>query len=178
MQEKKKQRKKWKRTHCSCAIQKRVTHDICIIKQGMLPCKTIKAISIRPSKADEEDQQECQEQGHLGTSISIECHHVQECKRREQEWKKMGRSSTYLNSKGGHEASIVELLIVQLLPKLVDIGHTRTPHGILSIGHGEQGKHELRWIHRYLWGHPYPPIGSAHAPPSKAPLNLHPRKDR
>ena len=52
----------------------------------------------------------------------------------------------------GHEASTVELLIVQLLLKPVDIGHTKTPHGIVSIDHGERGKHELRWIHRYLWG--------------------------
>ena len=46
MQEKKKERKKWKRTHRPCAVQKRITHDICITRHGMLPSKTIRAISI------------------------------------------------------------------------------------------------------------------------------------
>jgi len=40
---------------------------------------------------------------------------------------KTKRKEQYLYSKGGYEASVVELIIVQLLPKSVDIGHTRTP---------------------------------------------------
>ena len=55
MKKKKKQRKKWKRTYPSCAVIKRVTDDICITGHEMVPHKTIRAISIRPSKADEED---------------------------------------------------------------------------------------------------------------------------
>ena len=46
MQEKKKQRKKWKRTHRPYAVQKRITHDICITRHKTLPSKTVKAISI------------------------------------------------------------------------------------------------------------------------------------
>ena len=40
---------------------------------------------------------------------------------------KTKRKEQYLYSKGQHKASVVELIIVQLLPKLVDIGHTKTP---------------------------------------------------
>ena len=39
---------------------------------------------------------------------------------------KMGRKEQYLYSKGGHEASAVELIIVQLLLKPVDISHIGT----------------------------------------------------
>ena len=47
MQEKKKQRKKkWKRTHCLCAFQKRVTHEIGITRHETLPSKTIRVVSI------------------------------------------------------------------------------------------------------------------------------------
>lgn len=47
---------------------------------------------------------------------------------------------------------MVELIIVQLLPKSVDIGHTRTLQSILGISHKEWGKHELWRTHRYPWG--------------------------
>ena len=39
---------------------------------------------------------------------------------------KMGRKEQYLYSKGTHEASAVELIIVQLLLKPVDISHIGT----------------------------------------------------
>ena len=39
---------------------------------------------------------------------------------------KNGKKGHYLDGKKGHEASTVELIIVQLLLKLVDIGHTKT----------------------------------------------------
>ena len=51
--------------------------------------------------------------------------------------KKMGRKSTYLDNKEGHRVSMVELIIVQLLLKPVNIGHTKTSQGIFGIGHGE-----------------------------------------
>lgn len=47
MQEKKKQRrKKWKRTHYSCAIPKGIAYDICVAGHKTLPSNAIKAISI------------------------------------------------------------------------------------------------------------------------------------
>ena len=48
-------------------------------------------------------------------------------------------------------ASDVELLIVQLLKKLLGIGNTIPPRVLLSISHGVWGKHELRWVHQILW---------------------------
>ena len=39
---------------------------------------------------------------------------------------KMRRKNIYLDNKGGHEASAVEVLTVQILNKPVDIGHTKT----------------------------------------------------
>lgn len=54
----------------------------------------------------------------------------------------MGRKSIYLNRKGGHKASTIELIIFQLLPNPIDIGHAKTPQGILGTGHGGWGKHE------------------------------------
>ena len=39
---------------------------------------------------------------------------------------KMGRKEQYLYSNGGHETSAVELIIVQLLLKPVDISHIGT----------------------------------------------------
>lgn len=35
------------------------------------------------------------------------------------------KKKAILDSKEGHKASTVELIIVQLLPKPIDIGHTR-----------------------------------------------------
>ena len=52
--------------------------------------------------------------------------------------------STYLNSKRRHEASDVELLIVQPLKELLSIGNTTPSQVIFSISHGVWGKHELR----------------------------------
>ena len=63
-----------------------------------------------------------------------------------------GKKGQYLDSKGGHEMSTVELIIVQLLHKPVDIGHTKAPQGVLSVSHREQSKHELRQVHRHLYG--------------------------
>ena len=49
-----------------------------------------------------------------------------------------------LDNKGGHEASTIELIIVQLLPNLVGIDHARPSQGVFGIGHGERGKHDLQ----------------------------------
>ena len=70
---------------------------------------------------------------------------------RSHEKKKEKRLSIYLNSKGRHEASNVELLIVQPLKKLLGIGNVAPPQVVLSISHGVWGKHELRRVHRNLW---------------------------
>ena len=59
--------------------------------------------------------------------------------------------SIYLNSKRRHEASDVELLIVQPLKKLLSIGNTTPPRVLSSINHGMWGKHQLRWVHQNLW---------------------------
>ena len=34
------------KTHCPCAVWRRITYDICIMGHGMLPNKTIGAISV------------------------------------------------------------------------------------------------------------------------------------
>ena len=59
--------------------------------------------------------------------------------------------SIYLSSKGRHEASDIEPLIVQPLKKLPSIGNTTPPRVVLSISHGVWGKHELKRVHQNLW---------------------------
>ena len=48
--------------------------------------------------------------------------------------------SIYLNSKGRHEASNVELLIVQPLKKPLGIGNTIPPQVVFSFSHGVWGQ--------------------------------------
>ena len=67
-----------------------------------------------------------------------------------QEWMKENeeRMNTYLNSKGGHEASTVELLVVQFLWHQLSERNATPPQIVLSVRHGTWSKHELWWIHR------------------------------
>ena len=65
-------------------------------------------------------------------------------KQRKEREKKYKSLSIYLKSKRRHEASDVELLIIQLLKKPLGIGNTTPPRVALSISHGMWGKHELR----------------------------------
>ena len=63
-----------------------------------------------------------------------------------QKKKKYKSLSIYLNSKRRHEASDVELPIVQLHKKLLGIWDTISPWVLFS--HGVWRKHELRRVHR------------------------------
>ena len=60
---------------------------------------------------------------------------------------KKKRLNIYLSSKGRHEASDVELLVVQPLKKPLSIGNTTPPRFVLSISHRVWDKHELRRVH-------------------------------
>ena len=82
----------------------------------------------------------------------------------------MRRKNIFLDNKGGHEASVVEVLIVQILHKPVDIGHTRTSYSVLVM-ESRASMNPSRSIS--TCGHPHPPIGSAPTSPNRAPSNLH-----
>ena len=57
----------------------------------------------------------------------------------------------YLDSERRHEASKVELLIVQPLKEPLGIGDTTPPCVLFSFSHGVWGKHELKRVHQNLW---------------------------
>ena len=117
----------------------------------MLPGKIIGVISIDHSRQMMSVDRNIGSRGNL---VQVFCLNVTIFENAEEESKneKRWEEGAYLDSKGGHEASIVELIIVQLLPNLIGINHAMPPQGILSIGHGERGKHELQRIHKHLWG--------------------------
>ena len=52
-----------------------------------------------------------------------------------------------MNSKGRHEVSDVELLIVQPFKKPLGIGNATPPRVVLSISRAVWGKHEVRRVH-------------------------------
>ena len=60
--------------------------------------------------------------------------------KRKKKIEKKKRLSIYLNSKGRHEASNVELLIVQPLKKPLGIGNTTPPQVVFSFSHGVWGQ--------------------------------------
>ena len=130
--QKKPRRKKLKRTHRLCAIQKRIAHDIYVARHRTLPNKAIKAISIDYPRKMRRVNRNARSSGILVQRISVKYHNVQKCKNAKMQKKKnvvmekMGRKEQYLYSKGGHEVSAVELIIVQLCPKSVDISHIGT----------------------------------------------------
>ena len=72
-------------------------------------------------------------------------------KKKKKKKKKKKILSIYLNNKGRHEVSDVELLIVLPFKKPFNIGKTTPPRVVLSICHGVWGKHELRRVHQNLW---------------------------
>ena len=65
--------------------------------------------------------------------------------------KKRERLGIYLNNKGMHKVSDVELLIVQLLKKLLGIRNATPSRVIFSISYEVWGKHELKRVHQNLW---------------------------
>ena len=149
MQENKKQRKKWNRTHCSCAVQKRIACDICVARHGTLSSKITRAINIDYPRQMKWVNRNARSRGILVQVFQLNVTLYKNAKEESRNGRD-GKKEQYLDVKGGHKVSMVELIIVQLLPKPIDIGHTRTPMGLLDVVHRKRGKHELRLIHRYL----------------------------
>ena len=84
----------------------------------------------------------------IGPPITISQIKSHDKQKRKKEKKK--RLSIYLNNKGRHETSDVELIIVQPLKKPLGIGNATPPQVVFSINHGVRSKHELKKVHRNL----------------------------
>lgn len=111
------------RTYRSSVGRKRIAHNIRITEHNMLPSKAIKAISIdRPRKVWRVI--ELTDSKLLLLQFSTLEIITNKVKERDEKKKIL---SIYLSSKGSHEVGDVEILIVQPLKKLPDIGNTIPP---------------------------------------------------
>ena len=140
--------RKEKRTHRSSVGRERITHAIRIIGHNMLSSKAIRALSI-----------DCPREmwrvngltGSRSPLLQFPTLEVMTKKKEKKKKKKRERLSIYLNSKGMHKVSDFELLIVQLLKKLLSIRNATPPRVIFSISYEVWGKHELKRVHQNLW---------------------------
>ena len=87
--QKKPRRKKLKRTHCPCAIQKRIAHDIYVAGHRTLPNKAVKAISIDCPRKMRRVNRNARSSGILVQRISVKYDNVQKCKKKKKKCKKM-----------------------------------------------------------------------------------------
>ena len=140
--------RKEKRTHRSSVGRERITHAIRITGHNTLSSKAIRALSI-----------DCPREmwrvngltGSRSPLLQFPTLEVMTKKKKKKKRKKRERLSIYLNSKGMHKVSDFELLIVQLLKKLLSIRNATPPRVIFSINYGVWAKHELKRVHQNLW---------------------------
>ena len=59
--------------------------------------------------------------------------------------------NTYCRNEKGHEASIVELIIVMLIRNSCSIGNAIPPQLVLNVCHGKRGKYKHQRVHQNLW---------------------------
>lgn len=82
------------------------------------------------------------------------------------------RKYIYRNSERGHEVSIIELVIVQLVCDLHGIENVVPPQLVLSVHHGKWEKHKQNPLEPTR--HPYPSSDSVPSSSSRVPLSQYP----
>ena len=140
---------KEKRTHHLSVRKENIAHDIRITGHGTLSSKAIRAISI------DHPREVWRINGLTSSRFRLLQFPTFEVIKKNNKIKLKGRRrrkrlSIYLNSKGRHKASNVELLTVQPLKKLLRIGNAAPPLVVFSISHEVWGNHELRKVYQNL----------------------------
>ena len=119
------------RTHRSSVGRERIAHDIRIAGHDTLPSKAIQAISIDRPRDMWRINGFTSNRSPLLQFLTLRVMTNKE--KREKKYKSL---SIYLDSERRHEASKVELLVVQPLKELFGIGNNTPPRVVLSISHG------------------------------------------